>query len=89
MIKEFMKSQSTKDFVLITNVEENKFYEELKEKTLFYKDPRIKFVGTVYDGELLKKIRENAYGYIHGHEVGGIKTSYSWEKIIKEYEIIL
>lgn len=155
MITEYMKSQSTKDFVLITNVEENKFYETLKEKTLFYKDPRIKFVGTVYDKQLLKKIRENAYGYIHGHEVGGtnpsllealattdlnllldvgfnkevgkdaafywdkedgnlsrllneldnmneqqiqdyskkakerIKTAYSWEKIIQEYEIIL
>ena len=56
-------------------IEENKFYEDLKEKTLFYKDPRIKFVGTVYDIELLKKIRENAYGYIHGHEVGGTNPS--------------
>ena len=109
----------------------------------------------MYDKQLLKKIRENAYGYIHGHEVGGtnpsllealattdlnlllyvgfnkevgkdaafywdkeegslsrllneldnmneqqiqdyskkakerIKTAYSWEKIIQEYEIIL
>lgn len=75
MIREYMKSQSTKDFVLITNVEQNKFYEELMVKTLFHKDPRIKFVGTVYDGELLKKIRENAYGYIHGHEVGGTNPS--------------
>lgn len=31
----------------------------------------IKFVGTVYNQELLKKIRESAYGYFHGHEVGG------------------
>lgn len=38
-------------------------------------DPRIKFVGTVYDKELLKKIRENAYGYFHGHEVGGTNPS--------------
>ena len=36
---------------------------------------RIKFVGTVYDSELLKKIRENAYGYFHGHEVGGTNPS--------------
>ncbi|MDK0938675.1 glycosyltransferase family 1 protein [Clostridium perfringens] len=71
MITEFMKSNTNKDFVLITNVEKNKFYEELKKKTNFDKDKRIKFVGTVYDQELLKKIRENAYGYLHGHEVGG------------------
>ena len=75
MIIEFMKSNTNKDFVLITNVEQNKFYEQLKEKTGFDKDKRIKFVGTVYDQELLKKIRENAYGYLHGHEVGGTNPS--------------
>lgn len=75
MITEFMKSKTKKDFVLITNVEQNKFYEQLKEKTRFDKDSRIKFVGTVYDQELLKKIRENAYGYFHGHEVGGTNPS--------------
>ena len=75
MITEFMKSNTTKDFVLITNVEQNKFYEQLRKKTGFDKDSRIKFVGTVYDQELLKKIRENAYGYFHGHEVGGTNPS--------------
>ena len=75
MITEFLKSNTTKDFVLITNVEQNKFYEQLRQKTGFDKDSRIKFVGTVYDQELLKKIRENAYGYLHGHEVGGTNPS--------------
>ena len=74
MIREFMRSNSTRDFALITNVSE-KFLEELKIKTGFDKDKRIKFVGTVYDQELLKKIRENAYGYFHGHEVGGTNPS--------------
>lgn len=75
MVREFMNSDTDKDFVLITNVERNKFYEELREKTGFEKDKRIKFVGTVYDQELLKKIREDAYGYFHGHEVGGTNPS--------------
>lgn len=75
MIKEFMKSDTKKDFVLITNVEQNKFYETLKNDTHFDQDKRIKFVGTVYDQQLLKKIRENAYGYLHGHEVGGTNPS--------------
>lgn len=75
MLTEFMKSKTKKDFVLITNVEQNKFYDQLKEKTGFDKDLRIKFVGTVYDQELLKKIRENAYAYLHGHEVGGTNPS--------------
>ena len=75
MIREFIKSKSKKDFVLITNVEQNKFYDQLIQETGFDKDPRVKFVGTVYDQELLKYIRENAFAYFHGHEVGGTNPS--------------
>lgn len=75
MIREFMKSNTDKDFVLITNVEQNKFYDSLKDETHFENDYRVKFVGTVYDQQLLKKIRENAYGYFHGHSVGGTNPS--------------
>lgn len=75
MIAEFMKSTVKKDLVLITNVEHNKFYDDLKRETGFDKDQRIKFVGTVYDGDLLKYIRENAFGYLHGHSVGGTNPS--------------
>lgn len=74
MICEFMKSKTRKNFALITNVSDD-FLNELKEKTGFDRDERIKFVGTLYDGELLKKVRENAYGYFHGHEVGGTNPS--------------
>ena len=74
MIREFMKSKSSKDFALITNVND-KFLNELEEKLHFKSDKRIKFVGTVYDQELLKKIRENAYAYFHGHTVGGTNPS--------------
>ena len=74
MIREFMKSHSKKDFALITNVND-KFLNELEEKLHFKRDKRIKFVGTVYDQELLKKIRENAFAYFHGHTVGGTNPS--------------
>ena len=74
MIREFMKSSSTRDFALITNVNE-KFLEELENKLHWKNDSRIKFVGTVYDAELLKKIREGAYAYFHGHSVGGTNPS--------------
>ena len=74
MIREFMASKTDKIFALITNVSDG-FLNELEEKTGFRKDKRIQFVGTVYDQELLMKIRENAYGYFHGHEVGGTNPS--------------
>lgn len=74
MIREFMASGSERDFAIITT-DNGKFLEELDWKLGFKKDRRIKFVGTVYDQELLKKIRENAYGYFHGHAVGGTNPS--------------
>lgn len=74
MIREYMRSKSRKDFAIITNVND-KFLDELEQKLHFRSDSRIKFVGTVYDQELLMKIRENAYGYFHGHEVGGTNPS--------------
>ena len=74
MIREFMSSDSKMDLALITNANEI-LMTQLEEKLHFSSDPRIKFVGTVYDRELLKKIRECAYGYFHGHEVGGTNPS--------------
>ena len=74
MIKEYMKSKTKKDLVIITN--NNQFFlSQLEERLHFSSDQRIKFVGTVYDQELLKKIREEAYGYLHGHEVCGTNPS--------------
>ena len=75
MIREFMKSKTHRKLVIVTNVEKNKFYNKLKEKTHFDKDPRICFVGTVYDSKLLYLIRKNAFAYLHGHEVGGTNPS--------------
>lgn len=75
MIREFMASTTKRDLVIITNVEHNQFYTDLAKTTGFERDPRIKFVGTVYDTQLIKKIRENAVGYLHGHEVGGTNPS--------------
>lgn len=75
IIQAFMKSTTKKKLMLVTNVAENAFFKELKAETQFHLDSRIRFVGTVYDQELLKYIRENAFAYIHGHEVGGTNPS--------------
>ena len=74
IIPAFMRSHTKRDLVIITTTND-RFQKEL-EKDFHYKvDPRIKFVGTVYDQGLLKKIRENAYAYLHGHTVGGTNPS--------------
>lgn len=70
-IREFMASSTKRDLVIICNHEGNPYFEELRARTEFDQDPRVKFVGTVYDQDLLKYIRKEAFAYIHGHEVGG------------------
>lgn len=75
VIKEFLKSDSTKKLVLITNVENNKYYQTLIKNTALDQSERICFPGTVYDFGLLRLIRQNAFAYIHGHEVGGTNPS--------------
>lgn len=74
MIREFMNSKTDKDFAIVTTANK-KFLDQLETRLHFKSDKRIKFVGTVYDQELLKKIRENAYANLHGHTVGGTNPS--------------
>lgn len=74
MIREFMKSSSKKDFVIITTAND-RLLMHLETQLRFRQDKRIKFAKPVYNQELLKKVRENAYGYLHGHEVGGTNPS--------------
>ena len=75
MLREFMASRTERDLVIVTNAEPGSFFDHLRETTHFDRDSRIKFVGTVYAPELIRKIREEAYGYLHGHEVGGTNPS--------------
>lgn len=71
IIKEFMATDTKKKLVIICNHEGNAYFETLKKQTQFTSDKRVLFVGTVYDRQLLTYIREQAFAYLHGHEVGG------------------
>ena len=71
IVQEFMKTSTKRDLIVICNYEGNNYFNQLRKQTHFETDKRIKFVGTVYDRSLLNYIRENAFAYLHGHEVGG------------------
>ena len=60
---------------MIITTENRRFFKKLDRKLHFEGDPRIRFAHPVYDRELLKKIRENAFAGIHGHTVGGTNPS--------------
>lgn len=70
-IREFMASSTKRDLLIVCNHEGNSYFEKLRQATDFDKDSRVKFVGTIYNRDLLNYIRAQAHAYIHGHEVGG------------------
>ncbi|MDR1540568.1 MAG: DUF1972 domain-containing protein [Clostridiales bacterium] len=74
MIRGFMASKTKRSFVLVTE-SRGRYLDRLDRRLRFRGDGRVKFAGPEYDAELLKKIRENAFAYIHGHEVGGTNPS--------------
>ena len=75
MIEGFMASGTKKMLVLVTDVKRNAFFEDLERQTGMSRDSRVRFVGTVYDAPLLAQIRQGAFAYLHGHEVGGTNPS--------------
>ncbi len=75
IIREFMEAKTKRDLVIVCNHEGSIYFEQLRQVTGFDKDERIKFVGTVYDKELLKYLRQATRAYLHGHEVGGTNPS--------------
>ena len=72
ILSEYVKSKTRKKLVLVTNIDkENSYYKELSKKIPFEKDDRIKFVGTMYDPDILLYLRLHAFAYINGHTLGG------------------
>lgn len=74
IIREFLKSSSDKKLIIITTRNDN-LLNEIDSRYHFLEGDRVIVADSVYDKQLLKKIRENAYAYIHGHEVGGTNPS--------------
>ncbi len=74
IIREFLKSSSDKKLIIITT-ENDKLLQEYDKELHFLNSGRVIVADPVYDKQLLKKIRENAFAYMHGHEVGGTNPS--------------
>ena len=74
MFREYLRSGVDLDLCVITT-ENRRFADKLEKATHFRESPRIRLAGTVYDPALLGLIRENAFAYLHGHEVGGTNPS--------------
>jgi glycosyltransferase involved in cell wall biosynthesis len=72
MLRGFAASGSRRALVVVGNHRmDTPYVREL----LTVQDPRIHFVGTVYDQVKLRALRHHAFAYCHGHSVGGTNPS--------------
>lgn len=74
ILREFMASATKRELVIVAT-KNPRLYRELNRNLRFSDDPRIRFVGTLYDQTVLKQLRANAVAYLHGHTVGGTNPS--------------
>ena len=76
IISEFINANIDKDLVIVSNYsEKNKYYKQILKTIDFRSNKHIKFVGNIYDNDILRKIRKYSKGYIQCNSVN--ETNYS------------
>jgi glycosyltransferase involved in cell wall biosynthesis len=69
IVREFMASGSPKELIIAGGMNyETPFWNELQALAA---GSRVRFLGPVYGEMLIESLHLGAYGYLHGHEVGG------------------
>jgi glycosyltransferase involved in cell wall biosynthesis len=72
IIKEYVSSSVKLPLIVVGDAPyDNNYLKSLQQLA----DKRVRFVGRIYDQAILNSLYENAYAYLHGHEVGGTNPS--------------
>lgn len=67
-VKAFEMTNTDKKLVLVGGV---KYRTKYSEEIYSTEDKRVKFLGFVYDKDILRELLCNCFAYLHGNEVGG------------------
>ncbi len=68
IVRAFAQVETDKQLAIVGGVNyESSYVQELQQSA----DPRVKFLGGIYEPGHIEEIYANSYTYIHGHEVGG------------------
>ena len=84
IVEGYLKSKTKKPLVIVGN-----FLNSDYERTVMDmmdgmdEDKKIVFTGGIYDQETLNMLRQNCFGYLHGHSVGGTNPSLIEAMIMK------
>lgn len=89
IVEGYLKSRTKKPLVIVGNFLNSKY-----EKTIHDmidgtdKDKKIVFTGGIYNQNSLNMLRQNCFGYLHGHSVGGTNPSLIEAMIMKNVLLI-
>lgn len=72
ILEGFSRSATGMKLIVVGNLMDTPYVQSLK---AFETDPRIRFVGGIYDRTQLAILRKYAFAYFHGHSVGGTNPS--------------
>lgn len=72
ILEGFCTSKSIRKMIIIGNPT-NKFGKHLVNR--FKSDPRISFIGAIYDSKMVHTLKRFSFLYFHGHSVGGTNPS--------------
>jgi rhamnosyltransferase len=77
LVRAFTSEDIDRKLLIITDRDaDNSYYQDLLEVVDRNRCAnRIKIRGPIYDQSFLKQLRRQAYGYLHGHSVGGTNPS--------------
>ena len=90
IISEFIDSNIDKDLVIVSNFsEKKKYYKQILKIVDFRSNKHIKFIGNIYDDEILRKIRKYAKGYIQCNSVNETSPSLLESLSITDISIVL
>ena len=70
----YRASEETRPLVVVGSAPYSQWYID-KVHAAAAEDPRIRFLGGIYDAKLLDQLYANSRTYIHGHSVGGTNPS--------------
>jgi rhamnosyltransferase len=84
VLKGFINSKSNKVLVVVGSFSSDETYKKVIKTILENKqDKRIIFTGGIYDQDHLNMFRQNCFGYIHAHSIGGTNPSLLEAMIMK------
>jgi len=76
IIEGYIKSDAKKPLIVVGNFDSPQYEQYIKSiVNELSADKKIVFTGGIYDLEVLNMLRQNCFGYLHGHSVGGTNPS--------------